>query len=524
VAFLSLNGWAIPTVEFSRNTLRVGDRGRVHGGEWMAYDRYTKREWTARTSPMPADDANALAHMLRGLGHHWSFDDETLTSSNSYNIDAGGTYSVMVGTAADGAEVVNGAANGKGIQVDPASVNVLSANQASVETDTTGFTAIDGAALTQDATHYWTGTKSLKVVTSGAVNSIAGGVETDGITTGIAYYCLASAYVKATAAISVTIDMYDADAVQAAGGSVYSLEAGKWHRIRVGPWLRAATTDLRVRVTESVADSNVTFYVDGLQLETLSTATIDWPHTAWMAGGTSRASPDVIAFDDATFFDQFTQDFTINLFASVPSTTFTSQTMDLLFAQDSPAWNETLRMRVQTGVLYAGYRSGGSGVSTLQRALGTDWDDGGSAVTGGTIKMCTIVRRTKPLADGYKMALYFDGVLAQGRSNTGPDATQFDSFWLGNNGQIGGGGQQHGGIIDELTMCPYPWSANMIAAVAANSKFGPIPKLTATGDFLDTGSSLDVFAAEISINHEPAVQSNAWDNASRSVSFKLIEP
>ncbi|MEL7567641.1 MAG: sugar-binding protein, partial [Dehalobacterium sp.] len=76
----------------------------------------------------------------------------------------------------DGTQVISGNPRyeagkfNQGIMIEEGTTNLLTANQSSVETDTTGFSAFNSATLSRDTTERWHGSASLKVVTPGSVS------------------------------------------------------------------------------------------------------------------------------------------------------------------------------------------------------------------------------------------------------------------------------------------------------------------------------------------------------------------
>lgn len=148
--------------------------------------------------------------------------------------------------------------------------NLLSANQASVETDITGFTKINaGDTISRDTTQYWTGSASLKTVTPGSTNRE--GFYTSGINASANTQYTGSAYVKGSG--DVTLRLYDFT------NSVYQdfnmTLSSSWTRFSVTLTTGASpVTDLRLYVLTNSVQA-LTFYTDGFQIEEGSSAT-DW--------------------------------------------------------------------------------------------------------------------------------------------------------------------------------------------------------------------------------------------------------
>jgi hypothetical protein len=151
--------------------------------------------------------------------------------------------------------------------VEEADVNLLTPNQASVETDLTGFNSVNSAALSRDTTIFKYGNASLKTATPGVVanegfyTSFASVVASNTYTAsvwfkgsgtvllGISEYTAASVYVGLTYTSTITLtDTWTRYSVSRAFGST-----GERALIRI--------------ITTSGTAQNITFYADGLQLE-----------------------------------------------------------------------------------------------------------------------------------------------------------------------------------------------------------------------------------------------------------------
>ena len=165
---------------------------------------------------------------------------------------------------------VDFAAGKKGSLMEEGTTNLLTANQSSVETDTTGFTTAGswlingGATISRVTTEYWHGTASLKVDTPGA--AIREGVRTIGISANANTQYTFSVYVKATSGTPLQIRMRDF--TNSVGGNpVYFIATGSWQRVSVTITTGAnAVTDLQACVSTQSAIAT-TFYIDGLQIE-----------------------------------------------------------------------------------------------------------------------------------------------------------------------------------------------------------------------------------------------------------------
>lgn len=169
--------------------------------------------------------------------------------------------------------------------------NILTANQSNVETDTTGFTAIGAATMTRTTNIYYQGIASLSVVT-GAVSG--DGAKVDGVAASAATQYTASAYIKGTS--GDTVKMVLRDNTNGTETTTTQVMNGLWQRVQVTHTMGAvAVTDLEVHFTNNAA-TNITFYVDAIQVEANSYA------GHWTVGGTSGVSNILTATTDMSNF------------------------------------------------------------------------------------------------------------------------------------------------------------------------------------------------------------------------------
>lgn len=170
----------------------------------------------------------------------------------------------------------------RAVLVEEGTTNLLTANQSSIETDTTGLAGQYGATITRDTTEYWNGNASLKVVTPGARNFEGVTASVTGMTLAVGDQYTASAWVKGAGTVLISL---------AESGSAYYVISGipvtltdDWQRITVTRTIiNAANTTLSLFVWTYTTQAT-TFYVDGLQIEKKPYA------TSWQIGGTARAA------------------------------------------------------------------------------------------------------------------------------------------------------------------------------------------------------------------------------------------
>lgn len=184
----------------------------------------------------------------------------------------------------DGTDVASGIPRygagqfGQAVMVEDGTTNLLTANQASVETDTTGFVVI-GTTISKSSEQSWHGNSSLKCISDGAgTNRSVRAAGVSGLN-GVTY--TGSVYVKAPLGTSMDVLLRRGTTVNIASFSFTA--TGEWQRIIVTLTLDADTTDLGLWVRVLLAEA-VTYYIDGLQIEQKPYA------TSWHLPGTARAS------------------------------------------------------------------------------------------------------------------------------------------------------------------------------------------------------------------------------------------
>ena len=151
-----------------------------------------------------------------------------------------------------------------GLRISKQTTNLLTANQSSIETDTTGFTAV-GSTLSKSADQAWSGSNSLKVITD---NEGAGeGFYTANTTTPVSQTYTASIYLYGAGTVQISLNEREADDsdVGSTDSAVITLST-TWTRYTVSRTFGATGARARVYVLTN-ADQDITFYCDGLQLE-----------------------------------------------------------------------------------------------------------------------------------------------------------------------------------------------------------------------------------------------------------------
>lgn len=171
--------------------------------------------------------------------------------------------------------------------------NLLTANQSSVETNTSGFSTYGfntfaGAVLARDTAEKGQGQASLKVTTNGLSAWQGANVNYQG--NAIAGDLTFSFYVKAPKDTPLRAVIYDnTNASYPAGHTLEFTATGKWERKSVTFEPTARTKDLSLQVTLNNYTTATVFYLDGLQLEKGDKA------TAWTLGGVNQEAVVIVA-------------------------------------------------------------------------------------------------------------------------------------------------------------------------------------------------------------------------------------
>lgn len=179
--------------------------------------------------------------------------------------------------------------------------NLLTDNQADIETNTTGFSSLNSAILTRDTTEFWHGIASLKSVTPGSV--INEGFSTNNISVTSSKEYAASVWIKGSG--TVTLGLVEKNS----GGTIIGTEeqpitlSSTWTRYEVNKTFGVTGVNAAISVYTDSAQA-ITFYTDGLQLEQGASA------TAWTLP--SVIAPDIgidITADFSFYFRcRFTKD------------------------------------------------------------------------------------------------------------------------------------------------------------------------------------------------------------------------
>jgi hypothetical protein len=517
VGFLTLNGLEVQVRSARQENVIPEAMSRTIAGSFTRDRRFVKRKWTFETIRNKEITAAALRAMLEGRGYTFPFDADLYSAQNLSPGSTVGTLRPAV--AADGAAVVdaNNVSESRfgssALTVEPGRTNILSANQSSVETNTTGFVAMDGATLTRVTAQRMFGSASLQVVTSAAVNGQAGGVTiTAACNPGNDH--AASFYARAASAVTIRANLDD-DWGTIGGAVTVTLNAGKWTRIEV-PTLAVdgSATTVTLTIRENTVDSGITFQIDGLQIEVGTTP------TSWVLGGTARAAGN-LGYPVAPFlFDS--RDLTVNFWARCPSANPTSaQTFFMMREARSGAstYNrfEIQRQSGNNDILFVTYDDFGTGTQTVYST--NPWD--------GAWHLVTAVMRRSPESGESKMTLYFDGVQVGTAAPTNLPllsriSTQVDiGQAFGTSRRIGDNGAPS--LMDDLMILPFAAPAEMIVNWAARvAAYPSFPVLEASGDFI-LESTLNVRGRVTEGSFKRIVDGSTWRPNTRELTFELEE-
>lgn len=90
--FLTINEFAFPVGDpnAAADDDLIGDSGRAFSGTAISDRRAFKDDWTLVTPPISVSEIDAHVGLIRGEGHHWSFDSATdwHFSSKGLNVDS----------------------------------------------------------------------------------------------------------------------------------------------------------------------------------------------------------------------------------------------------------------------------------------------------------------------------------------------------------------------------------------------------------------------------------------------------
>lgn len=308
MSFLEINGWTVPVKSCQRGRRLLGGKGRAYDGTPQTQDRGRKLSLECETNQLTELVREALAGIVNGDGFVWPWSSDLYSHKGVGPASGTDAATQLDYLAGDGDPIVtmhylldglssNYTPHRNGIlSVDPATVNLLDADDRDCEASG-GFTSINGATVDTSTTHYVQGTKSVLIDTDGGGGDTEGAfVNCDPGAGSATKTYVGSIYAKVhdpdTSGEGVQVTLQD-NTNAAAGDSIDvfpSGDADEWVRIAVTITIGGVDCrDLMLIIKETAQDSNLTIYVDKLQVEEQ-----DYP-TAWVDG--TRAAADDLAYD-----------------------------------------------------------------------------------------------------------------------------------------------------------------------------------------------------------------------------------
>lgn len=514
MAFLTLNGTAIPIKKCEESVVEMGERARVFGGRYALARRASKRRWKLVTPPLSEVQAEMIRGMILGNGQHWLYDAHTYSTKGLAASTDVTTIRAAAGADGDPVYDENGIAEAKygdgALAVEAGTTNLCAADARDAENAPTGYTAVNGATLSANTTHYWQGSKSLKVVTDavggggteeGAYANINPGGGSDGKT------YQGTVYVKGdTGGESVIVRFRDVtNGVWGSSTTKVLTNANTWYRITASFTISGGDSAfLYLLVRETTDGSNITYYCDGWQIEEASMP------TSWVDG--TRAAGD-LRYPNTVIENWSSMSYA----AWVKLPTENPSANAYLLGMRGSASDGTDVERVY---LYRGsgannlvlYTQSLGGTHTLTYAT-TPWDDDWHHVA--------FVLRQNPETGEYAKELFFDGssVATYATADSLPLFADPTAFILGS----WYAGSHMGGVLDDLVILPYAVTEAWVTAHdALGAAMSALPRLLMAGDIL-AADDINVIGEVGSITSAPFRDAGTWRNNGRVLSFTLHE-
>lgn len=170
-----------------------------------------------------------------------------------------------------------------GLSTDRSGKNMMTANQASVETNVTGFTATGGSTITRDTTEKYEGLASLKIVTT---TSILSGVDLTEVpaTAGVHYSfrCM----IKGDGNMMLRMYAYNSSNVDIGVVTATIFTTSTWQEFKIENYTAPAGT-AKIIIKIGTPQANIrTVYFDAAQLEVgLTSTALEMPGSAPLAVG-----------------------------------------------------------------------------------------------------------------------------------------------------------------------------------------------------------------------------------------------
>ncbi len=227
-------------------------------------------------------DTNDGNKLYRWNGASWiSVQDEAVFKVNM-GVDADcvglwhfdGSLNSHKGVSAIGDENFDTGCFGQAVMVEAQNTNLLTENQSSIETDTTGFEAIINGIISKDTTEHYQGSASLRVQGSARYDGVK--LSTASAVTAGKYTF--SVYLKGSGEVRIRISN------NGTASKFFSLTS-TWKRYSVTKDCSSAVIDMLI---QQINSSPMDIYCDGLQLEASLSP------TTWQLGGASRSGTGII--------------------------------------------------------------------------------------------------------------------------------------------------------------------------------------------------------------------------------------
>lgn len=187
-----------------------------------------------------------------------------------------------------------------GILIEEGTTNLLTANQASLETDTTGWAAQYGGTVARSTTRAWHGAASLALTRTGGTTGTMAAWTSQGtagtpVSASTAYTAQVRVFSPAARTVNLEFLWYDAAGALITGQPSTSVTsvASAWARLTLTATSPASAAFAAIRVTVVDALDAEVHYFDGAQVEAKGYA------TSWHPGGATR-NEDVLTLTVAT--------------------------------------------------------------------------------------------------------------------------------------------------------------------------------------------------------------------------------
>lgn len=517
--FIKVNGITISVADGKSRLRREpigGAFSRADDGTARLTRKKLARNWDLETIPLAATEAYPLAGLLWGLGNLWTFNADEYSDGKAQGPAVAKVATLRTAESAPshvapGTWVANPKFGAGCFAVEEGRTNILSEN-VRTGTDsggtTAGWTAIDAATLTSDATQFWQGAKSLKVVTNGA-GGVRGGVKTDAVSAAASTAYAASVYLKASSG-SPLVRVYLRDEVNGTSGTTRTatLSTTTWTRVEVTHTTGGGSPTLSLYVEEDTIDAALTFFGDGWQIEAGAFS------TSWIAGSGATIAR---AAGSLVYQPQDLQKLTdLTIIAWTRGSPGTADDVDQILASVYPqnAWASggpyiSIFTEQATGSLL--YQSNPASPSTVTKT--TPWD-------GAWHQIAMTVRQK----GGYRVAGFYDGALVA--ANTPASTPLFSTVDLGIGCVRASGTTSRffNGLLDDVVVLPFAVPDAWISTwYTAGAYAAAPPDVQISGDIVSGAETVNCLGE---LDEEPFVQfssAGAWQNSGMRLPFMLHE-